>query len=142
MAVWRRKAIELFPELRHELHGAYGSTAREYNYYQCFIDLRGLFAEACGVGDTQMLGRIFEFTRWCVKQGRRAGDLENAAITVFLEHVFDVPSGDIEYVIPYIQSEDIRLYWGLWEWFTPRDVWQQVAPVLADRFPDTAPQRE
>jgi hypothetical protein len=83
MSTWRRKAIESFPDLRHELEKP------ETTIYLLFFDLLPRVREAHVRADTNELQRIYDFARWCFLQ--KANDLWNAAGVAFYEHLVDEP---------------------------------------------------
>ena len=81
MSVWRRKAIDLFPDLRNELQSGELST------YLLFGELLSKLCEAHQTDDETTLKAIYGFAEWCSKQ--KAEHLWNAAGVSFYEHVFD-----------------------------------------------------
>jgi hypothetical protein len=83
MATWRRRAIELFPDLQPELNSP------EYTIYSLFVDLSSAMREAHRADDDERLANIYGFAEWCARQ--RSQPLWNSAGVVFYEHVFDEP---------------------------------------------------
>src|SRR4051812_38855345 len=81
MAVWRRRALEQFPELRNELN------RRDYNVYFLFFDLLPMSEDAHDRSDTEMLSRIYTYAEWCLSQHSK--ELWDPAAVSFYEHVFD-----------------------------------------------------
>jgi len=81
MSTWRRKAIELFPDLRPEIE------SRELTIYQVFFELLPRCREAHDRNDISELERIYGFADWCASQ--KAKDLWNAAGVAFYEHLAD-----------------------------------------------------
>jgi hypothetical protein len=81
MSAWRRKAIELFPDLRREIE------SRELTIYQVFFELLPRCREAHDRGDISELERIYGFADWCASQKDK--DLWNAAGVAFYEHLAD-----------------------------------------------------
>ena len=79
MSEWRRKAIEMFPDLRPELQ------RKDYTIYMAFFDLFPRLREAQNRGDKEEMQRIGEFAAWCARQ--KAKDLWNAAGVSFYEHL-------------------------------------------------------
>ena len=82
MAAWRRKALETFPELRHEL-----SDAREvFSANALWFELLPLARDAHREENADLLHRIYGFAEWCHRQ---TGELSNAVAVSFYEHLFD-----------------------------------------------------
>src|SRR5438552_15545583 len=81
LAVWRRKALELFPELRSEFQRP------ESSIYTVFFELLPMVRQAHDGNDVDLLRRIYGFAEWCLEQ--TAKDLWNAAGVAFYEHLFD-----------------------------------------------------
>ena len=106
MAVWRRMALERFPELRHTLND------RSYSIYALFFDLLPMLRDAHHAESEEILRRIYDFAAWCLNQ--RAKDLSNAAAVAFYEHLFDRRE-DWTSVIPWLSGKVIADCWGLWE---------------------------
>jgi len=97
MSTWRRKAIDLFPELRHEFEQA------DATIYQVFVELLPRVRDAHDRGDTGELERIYGFASWCYRQ--KAEELWNAAAVAFYEHLVD--SRRTLEQIPYWLEPDI-----------------------------------
>jgi hypothetical protein len=83
MSVWRRKAIETFPQLRQEF------ARPETTIHGVFFELLDRARDAHSRSDEELLGRIYGFAHWCFRQ--RADDLCNAAGVAFFEHLVDGP---------------------------------------------------
>jgi hypothetical protein len=81
VSAWRRKAIELFPDLRQEIESP------ELTIYQLFFELLPRCREAHDRNDMAELQRIYGFADWCATQ--RSKDLWNAAGVAFYEHLAD-----------------------------------------------------
>ena len=105
MAVWRRRALELFPQLRRDLQ------SRDYSVYLLFFDLKPMLRVAHDADDTEELRRIYGFAEWCSRQ--TAKDLWNAAGVAFYEHLFDYPEYS-ERVIPWLSPRVVYYHWSLW----------------------------
>jgi hypothetical protein len=88
MAEWRRRAWELFPEYARE----FGLEEPETTIYWVFFDLLPLVRKFHDDNDTIGLSKIYEFAEWCLRQGKRAKDLRNAAGVAFYEHLVDSES--------------------------------------------------
>jgi hypothetical protein len=121
MAAWRRRALELLPQLRRELNDG------EYTVYSLFFDLLPMLREAHDAGDTELLGRTYGFAEWCSQQP--AKDLWNAAGVAFYEHLFDYPAYS-ERVIPWLSPHVVYTHWGLWEAMVSPSEWARVRPLL------------
>lgn len=111
--MWRRKALEAFPELRRELNDKHeiGSI------YALWSELRPMVRKAHQEGDEDRLTRIYDFALWCYRQ--KAKDLWNSAGVGFYEHVLDVPGGLLPDVLARLRDDVIADVWGLWEYFEP-----------------------
>jgi hypothetical protein len=122
VAVWRRKALELFPFLRDDIQRPDSTVYEVFFLLPCVSD-------AIVSRDTELLRRMFEFAEWCA--GQRAEDLWNAAGVVFYEHLFD---GDnwrhrhelIQRLPPWVVADCI----GLWEHWLPAEKFAEVRPLL------------
>jgi hypothetical protein len=121
VAVWRRRALELFPDLRREL------SRRGYSVYSLFFDLKPLLREAFDRGDAELVRRIFGFAEWCAKQS--AQPLWNAAGVSFYEHLFDYPAYS-ERMVPWLSPVVVFNHWGLWEAMVTPGEWARVASLL------------
>jgi hypothetical protein len=121
VAVWRRRALELFPQLRREL------TGRGYSPYSLFADLRPLLLAAHDGGDNELLRRIYGFAEWCARQ--TAKELWNPAGVSFYEHLFDYPAYS-ERVIPWLSLFVVHAHWALWEAMVAPSEWARVSPLL------------
>ena len=84
MSTWRRKAIESFPDLRHEFEQA------DTTIYEVFFELLPRVCDAHVRGDLEELRSIYDFAGWCFQQ--KADDLWNAAGVAFYEHLVDEPT--------------------------------------------------
>jgi hypothetical protein len=121
MAVWRRRALEHFPELRREL------TGRDYSVYLLFFDLKPMLRAAFDAGDDGLLRRIFGFAEWCSRQ--TAKELWNAAGVAFYEHLFDYPQYS-ERVIPWLSPRIVFTHWQLWEAMVDPAEWSRLRSLL------------
>ena len=79
MSAWKRRAIELFPDLRSQI--------QEASIYGVFVELLPRVREAHADGDFEELRRIYGFAEWCHRQ--KARHLWNAAGVSFYEHLVD-----------------------------------------------------
>jgi hypothetical protein len=121
MSVWRRKAIESFPELRRELNDG-DEIATVYSLWR---DLLWLWRDAHRNGNDELLDRIYAYADWCYRQ--RAEDLWNSTAVSFYEHILD--EGDWEKVLPRLSDATISDMWGLWEVMSNADM-TAVAKLL------------
>ena len=108
MAVWRRKAIALFPELRREF------ARPDCTVYEVFSELLPRVLQAHRDGDEVTPAPIYGFAEWCFEQ-RRAKDLWNAAGVSFYEHLFDGGRDVWERVVPWLSQQVVGDVWGLGE---------------------------
>lgn len=81
MSTWRRKAIELFPDLRDEFQ------APDATIYTVFFELLPRCVQAHAEGNTEELEKIYGCATWCARQ--KEEDLWNAAGVAFYEHIID-----------------------------------------------------
>jgi 16S rRNA A1518/A1519 N6-dimethyltransferase RsmA/KsgA/DIM1 with predicted DNA glycosylase/AP lyase activity len=81
MSTWRRKAIELFPDLQKEFEQPRATI------YSVFFELLPRVHLAHELGDEEELRRIYGFAAWCFQQ--KSKDLWNSAGVVFYEHLVD-----------------------------------------------------
>lgn len=124
MSVWRRRAIESFPELRRELN-----DRREIpTVYALWRELLSMWRDAHASGNDEKLGRIYRYADWCYRQ--RAEDLWNSTAVSFYEHILD--HGSWETVLPRLSDATIRDMWGLWEVTSDADM-TAVAKLLEEQ---------
>jgi hypothetical protein len=81
MSAWRRKALELFPDLRNDIE------APDASVMGLFFELLPRCRDAHGRNDSAELKRIYGFADWCASQ--KATELWNAAGVGFYEHLAD-----------------------------------------------------
>lgn len=81
MSTWRRKALELFPDLREEIEDPGTSVM------SLFFELLPRCRSAHDRGDLEELKKIYGFADWCATQ--KAKELWNAAGVGFYEHLAD-----------------------------------------------------
>jgi hypothetical protein len=81
MSAWRRKALELFPDLRSDIE------APDATIYSVFFELLPRCREAHDQANTAELQKIYGFAEWCASQ--KTKDLWNAAGVAFYEHLAD-----------------------------------------------------
>lgn len=109
MAAWRRRAIELFPDLREEI------VDPDNSIYFLFGGLRHRAWKAHAEDDAAELAKIYGFAAWCY--GQRTGELANAAGVAFYEHLFDATKDRDLWakIVARIDPRIARDVWGLWE---------------------------
>jgi hypothetical protein len=81
MSAWRRKALELFPDLRRDIEDPDASVM------SIFFDLLPRCRAAHDRNDSDELKRIYGFADWCASQKEK--ELWNAAGVGFYEHLAD-----------------------------------------------------
>ena len=106
MAAWRKRALDLFPELRQDL------SIKDYSVYQLFFDLVPRVEQAHADGDEEFLKRAYGFAAWCASQ--KTEGLWNAAGVAFYEHVFD-RWNQRNLVVPWLSPQMVADHWSLWE---------------------------
>lgn len=106
MAAWRRKALELFPELKRKLNDP------EETVYLFFYDLVPIVREAHAANDEEALRRIYTFGEWCFEQKVTA--LWNPAALCFYGDLVE-RRDDWEGVIAWLSPDIIRRCWPLWK---------------------------
>jgi hypothetical protein len=124
MATWRRRAIELFPELRQDL------DLEDYSIYQLFFDLVPRVERAHAEGDEEVLKRAYGFAAWCAAQ--KTKDLWNAAGVAFYEHVFD-RWNQRHSVVPWLSPQVIANSWSLWEMRLNHSQLAELRQLFANR---------
>lgn len=129
MATWRRRAIELFPDLRPDL------SRPDYTISLLFFDLHAAVREAHRVHDDERLAAIYGFAEWCARH--ESQPLWNAAGVAFYEHVFDEPSL-AEAVAAWLPSDIRAKHLGLWEARLAPEAFAHVKKVLATVTPRAA----
>ena len=107
MAVWKRKAIEDFPELRQDLQDA------AFTPYMLFFELLPMVRAAHETENSVLLRKLYGYAAWCMDQN--AEDLWNAAGVCFYEHLFDMSKHDWPKIIPWLSPTVIHACWSLWE---------------------------
>jgi hypothetical protein len=81
MSEWRRRAVELFPDLRSDF------TRSDASIYSIFRELVPRCVKAHERNDTAELEKIYSFAEWCANQP--AKDLWNAVGVSFFEGLAD-----------------------------------------------------
>ncbi len=120
MAVWRRRAAELFPELRRNLN------SRHYTIYSLFTDLRGILEDAHEASNGEALTAIYGFAEWCLKQK----ELNNAAAVAFYEHLFQLSQPYWPAIVARLSPQVVQEVWPLWEWLLKPDQFAELQKSL------------
>jgi hypothetical protein len=121
MAIWKRKALAVFPELTDELRQG------DFTVYQLFFELVPLVKAAHRQGNIDTLRRSYGFAEWCLSQDSK--DLWNSAGVAFYEHLFDEEALWLE-VIPWLSPNVIAQVGGLWELMLKPDKYRKLLEVL------------
>jgi hypothetical protein len=106
MSVWRRKAIESFPELRPALN----DPEEIFSPYALWFHLLPMLREAHRTNNDDLLGRIYGYAEWSSQQE----DLSNAVAVSFYEHLFD-ERWMCPLVVPWLSARivaDVRPLWA------------------------------
>ena len=106
MSVWRRKAIEAFPELRKDFEDP------DTSIYDVLMELLHFAKEAHSKNDRETLVKVYQYTSWCARQKEKI--LWNAAGVGFYEHLVD---------------NDMTLA-GIPEW-VPSDIFDETKGLMA-----------
>jgi hypothetical protein len=126
MAVWRRKALEYFPQLRRQLN------RKEYSIYLLYFDLLPMSRAAHANSNRDLLRRTYEYAEWCLRQ--RSEALWNPAGVAFYEHLFD-RRGEVPWpeVAAWLSPFVVWMVWGLWEWRLVPDDLQALRELFRPR---------
>lgn len=81
MSTWRKKAIEIAPELKHEFHDT------DLSLHLVFSKLLVLLREAHISDNKARIKNIYDYAEWCFTQ--KDHKLWNAAGVSFYEHLAD-----------------------------------------------------
>jgi hypothetical protein len=110
VSVWRRKALESFPELATDL------TSDEVNStYAAWSEvLLPLAHDAYVRDDRDLLARIFGYAAWSARQPAKA--VWNAAFVSFYEHLFSISRTDdwMERLAELVPADVVPNAWVLW----------------------------
>ena len=109
--MWRRKALESFPELASELTSDEVDSPHAV-WREVFLPLA---AEADTRDDDDLLARIFEYAAWSAR--RPAQSVWNAVAVSFDEHLFDVSRSDkwMARVVRLTPEDVLDDVWVLWD---------------------------
>jgi len=114
MSLWRREAIERFPELHR---GIADADRVGWAWFELWY---GLFKPAYEKDppDTKIIARIYDYARWCLTH--RNIDVRTAVILDFYENLSsdsrmwrDMPR--------WISQDDFDMLYFAWEYATKRD---------------------
>jgi hypothetical protein len=125
VANWRRKALALFPDLRHDVQ------RRDFSVYMLFFELLPMCRQAHKAGDDEALRRIYGFVEWCFEQ--KAKDMWNAAGVAFYEHLFDDHPSLWPEVVQWLSPLVIEGVWGLLEWRLSAEELAEVKRLIEGR---------
>ena len=114
MALWRRKFIECFPELKYEVIDKYfGKTS----IFDVLLTLQERLIIAVDNSSDGEIGKIFQFLNFCAQSPY--DDMVNAVGVGFYEHIFGkIPEDKWNMVTKYIprdirQKYDVLMRWCL-----------------------------
>lgn len=114
MSAWRRKALELFYDIR------FSFTRNDDTIYSLMVELRERVKDAHRNDDTSELDKIYGYMEWCFNQQKRSFDLCNAAAVGFYEHL--VEEEITRKAIPHWVKPDIfEQVQPLFEWMLERE---------------------
>ncbi len=111
MSVWRRKALESFPELAPQLTDAdVDSTYAAWR--EVFLPLVG---QAFAGNDEALVARILDYAAWSARQPTK--QVWNAVYVGFYEELFDVSRSDewMARLGELIPADVVQNAWPLWE---------------------------
>ena len=123
MASWRRKALTLFPEMRHDVQRS------DSTVYSVFFELLPMVRKAHQDNEVERLKRIYGFAEWCFEQ--KAKDLWNAAGVAFYEHLFDSHRSLWNEFVKWLSPQVVAGCWGLWEWRLAPEELAEVERLIA-----------
>jgi hypothetical protein len=124
MSVWRRKALALFPDYRHEIQ------ARDFTIYSLFmLHVFPALRAAYEAGNTDRLQPVYSFAEWCLRQ--KAKDIWNAAGVCFYEHLFDLSKRDWPWIVPWLSQYAVDSCSGLWAWRLTTEEYEHLRELLA-----------
>lgn len=107
MAVWRRKALEQWPELRDTLQEPWSSPS------DVFELLVPRAHEAFEDGDEVTLAPILDYAAWCLQQ--RAEDLWTSAGFNFYDPLLAGHGWHLRRrILARLEDDVIRRVWGVW----------------------------
>lgn len=109
MSVWRRKALDLFPQFREEF------VQPDATPYTVFFELLPLVQEYHATNNIEGLNKIYDYVDWCYGQWHRSYYLGNAAAVAFYEHLVDHRM-TLEAIPKWIKPQTARDVLSLWEW--------------------------
>jgi hypothetical protein len=125
MAAWKRKALQLFPELRADINGS------DYSIYMLFFDLLPGVGEAHELGNEEELAKIYGYAEWALHQ--RSEDLWNAAGVAFYEHLLEGNKKSMwPMILSWLSPFVLRECEGLWEGRI--EGWKDALRLTRDRM--------
>ena len=114
MSLWRREAINCFPELHREIANAENTTMVWFElWYHLFEP-----AYQKDPPDTAMIARVYGYAYWSL--GHRSSDVLTSAIVSFYEHLPN--NSQMRRDMPrWISQETFDTLWFAWEYTTKQD---------------------
>jgi hypothetical protein len=109
MSTWRKKALELFPDLRNEIQRG------DATFYTVLFELLDRCYQAHQEGNVEELKKIYGYAEWCYRQ--KAKDLWNSAAVAFYEYLGN-----------HVETRD-----EMQKWVKP-DIFEDVAGLLENRM--------
>jgi hypothetical protein len=123
VAEWKSKALELLPALRPVIE-------HDWSCHVFLGELLPLVWDAHRADDTDALGRIYGFARWCFDQPGQF--LANAAMVSFYELLFD--EWDLRHQIAgWLPPDIVERVWPLWEWRLPGPRMSEIDRLVTRR---------
>jgi hypothetical protein len=83
MSAWKRVALEKLPEYKRLITSA-GSPM------ELWVELNCHFFDACKAGQDDLVGRFYQYARWCLRspgKGLELSEAGTAAVCGFYEHL-------------------------------------------------------
>ena len=111
MSLWRREAIERFPEMRREIAKCPNTTEL---WFELWYDLFKPAYEK-EPPDEEMIRRVYDYAYWSLKH--RSSEVATSAIVSFFEHLPDEVQMRRE-MPRWISQEDFDMLWFAWEYTT------------------------
>jgi hypothetical protein len=124
MANWRRRFLDLFPDLRAE------AQRPDFTPYPAFFELLPRVRVAHQHDDAATLRRIYGFARWCLES--RSRSLWNPAGVAFYEHLFDSHQRLWPEIVPWLAPRVVEDCWGLWQWRLSKEDLDEIQRLFAE----------
>ncbi|MBI2654225.1 hypothetical protein HYX02_05450 [Candidatus Woesearchaeota archaeon] len=104
MVKWKKKALELFPNLKIEI---------KEGIYSLFFELLPSVREAHKQNNKDELNKIYGFAEWCFNQ--KSHYYSNAAAVAFYEHLVD-RDDTIKHLPYWVKPNDFKDLLDLFKW--------------------------